>query len=81
MSRTLAVCAVGLWGASLLLLAGCAANKNSNVQFDSRKTVHPKTPQQIEAIRNNPNMPASIKAQLLGQGGGPPYIKSGASNK
>jgi hypothetical protein len=74
MLRKLAICAVALWGVSLIGLTGCGS-KEDNVELDSRQTVHPKTPQQIQAIENNPNIPPGLKARLLGSGGGPPNAK------
>jgi hypothetical protein len=71
MPKTLAVCAALFWIVGAAGLAGCS-NKENNVELDSSKTVHPKTPQQIQAIENNPHIPAQVKAMMLGHGGPPP---------
>ena len=54
-----------------LLAAGCGTT-DSNVQLDSRKTVHQKTPAEIQAIQNNPHIPPAVKARMLGQNNGAP---------
>lgn len=69
-----AMASVLVWFCSL---AGCSFNKNANVQLDSSKTVHQKTPEQIQAIKDNPHIPDSVKAQMLGQSAGPPKGSSG----
>jgi hypothetical protein len=77
MPRTLAVCAAIFWIMGAACLTGCG-NKEDNVSLDSSKTVHPKTPQQIQAIENNPHIPAQVKAMMLGHGG-PPQAKGTTS--
>ena len=58
-------------------LTGCSVNKNANVQLDSSKTVHQKTPEQVQAIKDNPHIPDSVKAQMLGHSAGPPSGRPG----
>ncbi len=57
--------------ACFVTVPGCG-NKNDNVQIDSNKSVHPKSPAQVQAIQNNPHIPAHIKAMMLGHNARPP---------
>lgn len=54
------------------LVSGCDAGKDQGtvVKYDPKQTPAPVDQKQIDAIKNNPNIPESQKQAILGRMGG-----------